>query len=151
MPAWLMSNCSPASLFAPNFPHLPAWSPLTVVPCRPCASQMPFPAGHLVVAILCPHGCRIFDHMGVAILCVGVMVNLHITLLLDRILPTRTELIWFCSLFQSSNSNLFFKYKLLTIWIAYFCSFIFYFLTYLRLLFTMFMFLYRYLMCYFIN
>ena len=30
-------------------------------------------------------GAAIFDHMEAAILCVGVMVNLHITLLLDRI------------------------------------------------------------------
>ena len=80
-----MSNGSPASLFAPNCPSLQAWSLSTAFPCRPGASQLPSPAGHLVVAIFCPHRSRIFDHMGAAILCVGVMVNLHITLLLDRI------------------------------------------------------------------
>ena len=53
----------------------------------PGPSQLLSLAGHLVVAILCPHRGRIFDHMGAAILilCVGVIVNLHITLLLDRI------------------------------------------------------------------
>ena len=38
-----------------------------------------------MVAIMYPHGAAICDHMEVAILCLGVMVNLHITLLLDRI------------------------------------------------------------------
>ena len=48
MPAWLMSNCSPASLFAPNCPPLLAilWWPSCV---------------HM--------GAAIFDHMGAAIVC----------------------------------------------------------------------------------
>nr|KAF6392642.1 hypothetical protein mPipKuh1_007828 [Pipistrellus kuhlii] len=106
MPALLMSNCSPASLFAPNFPSLPAWSPLTARLCRVDCLQLPslaglvplncpplqawslstaFPCWPSCGGHLCPHRGRNFVHSGAILLCVGVMVNLHITLLLDRI------------------------------------------------------------------
>ena len=81
----------PADPVFPNFPPLLAWSSLTALLCRVDCPQLPSLVGlvpsnfHPLLAILCPLGGRIFDHMGAAILCVGVMVNLHITLLLFRI------------------------------------------------------------------
>ena len=84
LPAWLMSNCSPESLFAPNFPPLLAWSSPSACPCSPGPPQMLSPAGHFVVLNLCPQEGKIFDHMRIATLCIGVTVNLYISLLLDR-------------------------------------------------------------------
>nr|KAF6322480.1 hypothetical protein mPipKuh1_008481 [Pipistrellus kuhlii] len=87
----MLKNSHSPTLVTPNSPPLLAWSPLTALPCRLDHPQLPSLAGLMppncppLLAILCQHRGRIFDHMGAAILCVGVMVNLHITLLLDRI------------------------------------------------------------------
>nr|KAF6331841.1 hypothetical protein mPipKuh1_008150 [Pipistrellus kuhlii] len=98
--AWVLSqlpfSAGPVTL---NFPPLPAWSPLTALPCRVDHLQLPSLAGlippncPLLLAILCRPSCvhmgaAIFDHMGAAILCIGVIVNLHITLLLDRMIKS---------------------------------------------------------------